>query len=324
MVPPSDSSATEQRLRHAAATQPGGVAYDNQRPVVVPAAADGLPLLDMLRMRFPHLAAGDWEERCDAGRFLHPSGRTLRKTDRLQAGLRIIQLFPGCTEPPVATDIRVVFEDDALLVIDKPAPLPMHPSGRFNRNTLHHFLHLAFDGSPPLHAHRLDANTTGLVVLAKSKSDCHELQRQFRAGMVDKTYRVRTASRLAEETFVIDAPISRSPWRTGVHRVDLADGKPARTHFRVLRHDADGTSLLEARLETGRTNQIRVHLWQAGHPVCGDPSFLPGHRIGGTQTLPPDAPPLCLHACHLGLCHPRTGVRARFSSVRDPDWLQPR
>ncbi len=322
MTPPFVSRPTELRLRHAAESQPGGRAYENRRPIVVPAAADGLALVAMLRLRFPEVPAGDWEARCAAGRFLHPCGRVLNAAECLPAGMRIIQLFPDCVEPAVATDIRVVHEDDALLVLDKPAPLPMHPSGRYNRNTLQHFLALALD-PPPLHAHRLDANTTGVVVLAKSKRDCHAIQRQFRAGTVRKTYLVRTISSPRDDHFVVDAPISRTPGQTGTHLADAAAGKPARTGFRVLRRDADGTALLEADLATGRTNQIRVHLWLAGHPVCGDPSYLPDGQIGGTQTLPVDAPPLCLHAWRLSLRHPRDEHPLTFNSHRNPAWQQP-
>lgn len=322
LIAPSPA-ATEALLRYAAESLPGCVAYENRRPVVVPAAADGWAMLEMLRLRFPEAPPGEWEARCAAGRFLHPAGRALHGAERVPAGMTITQVFPGYTEPAVATDIRVVHEDDALLVLDKPAPLPMHPSGRYNRNTLRHFLQLALD-PPPLHAHRLDANTTGLVALAKSKRDCHALQRQFQSGTVTKTYLARASSCPAEDRFVIDAPIDRAPGPTGVHLAGTAAGKPARTVFRVLRRDADGSAVLEADLETGRTNQIRIHLWHMGHPLCGDPSYLPGGRIGDIQTLPVCAPPLCLHAWRLAFHHPRDGRTMTFVSPRDPGWLKPR
>ena len=87
----------------------------------------------------------------------------------------------------------------------------------------------------------------------------------------------------------------------------------------MLERHADGTDLLEAELHTGRTNQIRIHLWHLGHPVAGDPAYLPGGILGDTQTLDASAPPLQLHAWKLGFRHPRTGVEMRFETGR-PDW----
>jgi len=229
-TPPA--SDTAQRLAEVTAPLPGSVPYDNLRPITVPAPAGRLPLVEMLCFRFPQIPRSEWETRCDAGNFIHRTGRILTKDDRLPAGERLMQRFPGCVEPPVATDIRVVHEDDALLVLDKPAPLPMHPGGRFNRNTLHHFLRLAFGDAAPLPVHRLDANTTGLVAFAKSRAACHALQRQFIEGGVTKDYLVRAQGHPAADEFAISAPISTKPGATGTHAVDEVNGRPARTRAR--------------------------------------------------------------------------------------------
>ncbi|RYD48769.1 MAG: hypothetical protein EOP85_02925 [Verrucomicrobiaceae bacterium] len=97
------------------------------------------------------------------------------------------------------------------------------------------------------------------------------------------------------------------------------DGQPSRTDFSVLGRCADGTSLLEAKLGTGRTHQIRLHLWEMGWPVVGDPAYLADKKIGDTQTLGPEAPPLQLHAWKLTFHHPRTGEKMSFETGR-PAW----
>jgi 23S rRNA-/tRNA-specific pseudouridylate synthase len=105
----------------------------------------------------------------------------------------------------------------------------------------------------------------------------------------------------------------------GTRVIDELDGLPSRTDFQVIERREDGTSMIEAKLGTGRTNQIRIHLWQLGFPVAGDPAYLPDHRIGHTQTLDPEAPPLQLHAWKLSFQHPRSGAVMNFETER-PDW----
>jgi 23S rRNA-/tRNA-specific pseudouridylate synthase len=105
----------------------------------------------------------------------------------------------------------------------------------------------------------------------------------------------------------------------GARQVDAENGLPSRTEFRVIRRDSDGTALLEARPLTGRTNQIRLHLWHLGFPICGDPVYLPGHALGNRQTLSPKEPPLCLHAWKLTFRHPLTKEVTLFEALA-PDW----
>src|SRR5690606_30849165 len=119
-----------------------------------------------------------------------------------------------------------------ILVIDKPAPLPMHPSGRFNRNTLVHFLHEAWHPEKPRPAHRLDANTSGLVVCARTRHFAKLLQPQFTRGEVEKVYLAKVNGHPAEEAFTIDAPISSEPVALGAREIDDA-GQEARSEVRV-------------------------------------------------------------------------------------------
>ena len=298
---------------------PGSVPQENRRPVNIPAALDGRTLLEALVELFPQVSPTEWESRCEAGRFENYGGSVRGKDHVVRGGERVVQIFPPDVEPPVSAEIQVLHEDEAILVVRKPAPLPMHASGRFHRNTLQHILNGVYAPKYPRPVHRLDANTTGLVVFARTRHFCRLLQRQFLEGAVDKRYLVRALGHPAQDVFFSEAPISAEPDVMGTRGIDELGGLPSRTDFEIIERCADGTTLIEAKLGTGRTNQIRVHLWQLGHPVVGDPAYLPDRRVGDTQTLDPEAPPLQLHAWKLSFQHPRTGEAMRFETAR-PDW----
>ena len=138
---------------------------------------------------------------------------------------------------------------------------------------------------------------------------------------MEKIYRVRVQGHPNEDSFVCEASISEEPGALGAHAVDESEGQSARTEFRVLSRLSDGSALLEARLITGRTNQIRIHLWHLGWPICGDTAYLPNGQMGDTQTVSTTAPPLCLHAWRLAFDHPLTKERVQFESPA-PDWAQ--
>ena len=300
---------------------PGSMPLENRRPVNVPAAYEGRTLLETLVGVFPQVAPEEWESRCDAGRFMNYGGTVRGKDHRVRGGERIVQVFPPDEEPPVSADIRILHEDEAIVVVHKPAPLPMHASGRFHRNTLQFILNEAYAPKYPRPVHRLDSNTTGLVIFARTRHFCRLLQRQFLDGSVDKRYLVRTIGHPDQDTFFSEAPISAEPDVMGTRIIDEVDGLASRTDFQVLERFQDGTTLLEAKLGTGRTNQIRLHLWQLGWPVAGDPAYLPNQQIGDRQTLDPDSPPLQLHAWKLSFKHPSTGEEMVFETAR-PGWAR--
>lgn len=297
---------------------PGSVPQENRRPVNVPAAHDGRTLLETLVELFPQISPAEWEARCDAGRFVNYGGTVRGKDHIVRGGERVVQIFPPEAEPPVSVDIRILHEDEAILLVHKPAPLPMHASGRFHRNTLQHILNQAYSPKYPRPVHRLDSNTTGLVLFARTRHYSRVLQNQFLDGSVDKRYLVRINGHPSEDSFFSEAPISSEPDVMGTRVID-EDGLPSRTDFKVLKRCSDGTTLLEAKLGTGRTNQIRLHLWEMGWPVVGDPAYLADKKIGDTQTLVPGAPPLQLHAWKLTFRHPASGVEMSFETER-PDW----
>jgi RluA family pseudouridine synthase len=313
-------ASREAKLREVCDPLPGSLQRENRRPVNIPAGYDRRPLLEVLIDLFPQISPAEWEARCDAGRFMNYGGVVRGKDHIVRAGERVVQIFPPDIEPPVATDIRVIYEDEALIVVKKPAPLPMHASGRFHRNTLQYLMNLACEPPHiPRPVHRLDANTTGIVLFARTRHFCRLLQRQFIEGRVEKVYLVRVTGHPKEDVFFSEAPISTEPGTLGTHAVDEDDGQTSRTDFKVIERRADGTALLEAVLGTGRTNQIRIHLWHLGYPVVGDPAYLPDGLIGDTQTLDVDAQPLQLHAWKLAFTHPRTDEPMRFETER-PDW----
>jgi 23S rRNA pseudouridine1911/1915/1917 synthase len=217
----------------------------------------------------------------------------------------------------VAQDIalRVVFEDDALLVIDKPAGLVVHPGsgnwqGTMLNALLHHAPQLALVPRAGI-VHRLDKDTSGLLVVAKTVVAQTALVRELQARAVHREYAALAVGDIARDAS-IDAPIGRHPTRRTTMAV-VATGKPARTHYRVVERFGSAT-LLSCRLETGRTHQIRVHLASIGHPLVGDPTY--GRR------QPIAFPRQALHATRLELTHPSTGAHCAWRSSLPRDFEQ--
>jgi len=315
-------AARAEAVKQVTRVLPGSVPHDNVRPINVPQRLDGATLMQCMVAMHPHMGTDYWEQEFARGRILR--GRVAVGGGRkVCGGQRYGHLFPDTIEPDVNADITFVWEDEAIVVVNKPAPLPMHPSGRFNQNTLLGILTKVYAPQVVLRpVHRLDANTTGLVVLAKSKSIATIMQRQFAQGQVEKVYLADCHGDAAADDFSCDAPISRERTATGARLID-PEGDAALTHFRVLRRDrrstGGATTLLAAMPQTGRTNQIRLHLWAAGLPIVGDGVYLPGGQIGEVQTLPLGAEPLRLHALELAFEHPGSKQMLRLRAPL-PQW----
>jgi len=312
-------AARAARMRELTTPLPGSVPRECRRPVRIPASHDRMRLIDALDDLLPQVGVGEWLRRIGEGRLTNYAGQPRAADHIVRAGERVLHVSPPAVEPDVSSDVRWLHEDDVFLAVDKPAPLPVHACGRFERNTLLHFLTLAYEPYVPRVLHRLDANTTGVVVFARTRHWCRIVQPQFADGRAEKTYLARIHGHPAEDGFSCAAPISSEPGRHGGRVVDEVHGQPAETRFRVISREADGMALVEARPLTGRTNQIRVHLWHLGMPIIGDPLYLPDGRAGDCQTLPVGAPPMMLHAARLELDHPLKGGRVVFEAEM-PAW----
>jgi 23S rRNA pseudouridine1911/1915/1917 synthase len=221
-----------------------------------------------------------------------------------------------------AIALDIVHEDAALLVINKPAGLVVHPGsgnwqGTLLNGLLHHHAPLA--GIPRAGiVHRLDKDTSGLLVVAKTLEAQTDLVRQLQARTVARQYLALVHGVVARDG-VVDAPIGRH--QTQRTRMAVSEhGRAARTHYRVLERYAKAT-LLECSLDTGRTHQIRVHLQSIGHPLVGDPVYRAGRRISHEKAPGPLASfkRQALHAYRLGLVHPSSGAAMQWEAPLPED-----
>lgn len=323
---PEDEMAENISRRHEALRLithplPGSVPYENERPFNIPLACDGMELPEALAQIAKPVGVAAWAEACAAGRILQASGIPATVGQRVRSGERYLHRMAATAEPEVNMQVEILHEDEAIIVLRKPAPLPVHPGGRYNRNTLRHVLHALYHPQKPRQAHRLDASTSGVMVYARTRHFAGLLQPQFTRGEVEKVYLARVQGSPVEEYFLCEAPVASESSVLGAREVDEVGGRNARTEFRVLQRFADGTSLLEARPITGRTNQIRLHLAHLGWPVCGDQAYLQGGSLGDTQTVAVDAAPLCLHSWRIGFQHPVTRETVTFTAP-PPPWTQ--
>ena len=311
----------QQRIREITNPLPGRQPRDNFRPLKIDALHDGATLQAFLVDVFQHLSAEYWLDRFASGDIVDAEYRTVGPTHPVRAGEFYRTRQKQQVEPDVNAQIDILHEDEALIVLNKPAPLPMHPGGRFNRNTLTSIIADAYAPLKPRPAHRLDANTSGVVVLTKTAKYARMVQPQFERGEVQKRYLARVIGHPTEDFFRCEAKISAVEGPCGARIVDEIQGSPALTEFQVLSRDPDNTTLLCVTPHTGRTNQIRVHLWHLGWPIVGDSIYKPHHQLGETQTLAIEDSPLNLHAWRLTFKHPQQSNTITFEAPR-PCWAK--
>ena len=291
----------------------------------IPRLAAGQPLLAYLLQRFRYLDRAGWLAEIDAGRVF-VDGRLARAEQPLRAGCELAYHKPH-QEPRIDRNLRIVEANANFLVVDKPAHLPMHSDGPFVRNTLVHLLRSGDYPEAEL-VHRLDRETSGLCVVARTAAVRRALEVQFTKGTVAKAY-LAVVRGLVAADFTVDAPIGHAPDSTIALRRSAAIGarepSPARTDFTVVARGAQHT-LLRCVPHTGRTHQIRVHLEHAGFPLVGDKlygrpdadylAFVARVKAGGdardVATGEPDRQ--LLHAAELAFDEPETGVRRVFHS----------
>ena len=270
----------------------------------------------------PELTRSRASKLIDEGHVTVAGRQTSKASTKLNDGQRVGVTIP----PPVPTKIEpeamplsIVYEDGDLLVVDKPAGMAVHPSAGHSSHTLVNGILAHCDDlsgiggvKRPGIVHRLDKDTSGLIIVAKNDAAHLSLARQLKERKVEKMYVALVEGRVTPPEGRIEAPIARD----AKHRKRMAvvtDGRDARTSYRVLR-EVGGRTLLEVRPQTGRTHQIRVHLASIGHPITGDALY--GRRG--------DAPVArqFLHARRLVFLHPRTGERLELEAPLAEDLQQ--
>jgi 23S rRNA pseudouridine1911/1915/1917 synthase len=244
-------------------------------------------------------------------------GRAVPKRHEVRAGERVVVTRVAVEQPAFQSDpapFAIAFEDDDLVVVDKPAGVVVHPARGHRTGTLAQALAgVAAGGDDPWRAgivHRLDRDTSGLLVVAKSEEVHRSLKALLAARELHREYLALVDGIPPARTGTIDAPIGRDRRERVLNSVDTDQPREARTHFTVLRALA-GSSLLTVVLDTGRTHQIRVHLAAIGHPVLGDRQYGGPIRFGLQRQF--------LHAGRLAFTHPVTGEAVDVRSELPPD-----
>ncbi|HMW18628.1 MAG TPA: 23S rRNA pseudouridine(1911/1915/1917) synthase RluD [Accumulibacter sp.] len=288
--------------------------------LTVPVECNGLRLDQALAQMLTQHSRSRLQNWLRAGRVSVGDRVIVEQRHKVWTGERI-ELVEGFDEhaeeaSPEDIPLRIVHEDDALLVIDKPAGLVVHPgNGNWHGTLLNALLHYAPQLASVPRAgivHRLDKDTSGLLVVAKTLVAQTHLVRQLQARSVKRIY-LALVRGIVERDGMVDAPIGRHPTQRTRMAV-IPAGKPARTRYRII-ESFQATTLLECALETGRTHQIRVHLDSVGHPLVGDPVY--GHRSSRTPRSS-SFPHQALHACRLALIHPETGKSLLWRSPLPP------
>ncbi|HEX9109563.1 MAG TPA: RluA family pseudouridine synthase [Longimicrobiales bacterium] len=296
----------------------------------------GLRLDTWLAARLPELSRSRIAALLEDGRVT-VNGRAVRKSHRTEEGDVVDVIVPAPEASTVAAEalpLSIVYQDADLLVLEKPAgivvhPAPGHRSGTVVNALLHHISDLSGIGGVlrPGIVHRLDKDTSGLLLVAKNDEAHRALSEALKRREIHRVYWALAWGHLAEDNLTVDAPLARAA--TDRKRMAVVPGgRRAVTRFRRLERWV-AADLLRAELETGRTHQIRVHLAHIGHPVVGDPVYgaagarrISGPGSGWAKRIAALVPRQFLHAAELSFIHPRTGQPLRFRS-KLPDDLKP-
>jgi len=273
----------------------------------------------------PELSRAQVRRLIEQGEILVAGERT-RPSARLRDGEQVTGRVPEPVDDvlePEAIPLQVAYEDEHLIVVDKPAGLVVHPaaghrSGTLVNALLHHCTQLSGVGGVrrPGIVHRLDKDTSGLLVAAKSDAAHRGLAAQFKAHSVEREYVALARGAPRADAGSVVAPIGRHPTDRKKWSTRARSGRDATTHWRVAER-LTGHVLLRVRLETGRTHQIRVHLASVGLPVAGDPVYGGGRAEARALGLHRQA----LHAAVLGFEHPLTGARVALESPLPRDFV---
>lgn len=298
---------------------------------VIPPEATGWRLDKALAAALPALSRERLKGLITEGHVATGAGLAMRNpAAKVSAGSAFAVTLPApqpLHNEPQDIPLVIAFEDEHLIVIDKPAGLVVHPAaGNLDGTLVNALLHhcgssLSGIGgvARPGIVHRIDKDTSGLIVAAKSDAAHAGLAVQFAAHSIDRRYRAIVAGLVNPGEGTVDAPLARSAAnRQKMAIVREERGKRAVTHYRLI-SPLKGASLVECRLETGRTHQVRVHMASIGHPLLGDPAYgrtRPEHRELLSRLM---FKRQALHAAHLGFIHPITSAALAFDSKIPPD-----
>ena len=251
------------------------------------------------------------------------NGKPSKASTKIKTGDRI-ELFEKEPEPLAVKGeeipLEIVYEDDDLMVINKPRGMVVHPAPGHTSGTLVNAV-LSYAGESlssingvlrPGIVHRIDKDTSGLILVCKNDFSHKALAKQLEEHSITRRYHAICSGRLKEEQGTVSAPIGRDEKNRKQQAINYKHGKDAITHYRLL-ENLQNASLLECRLETGRTHQIRVHMKSIGHPLLGDPLYGPKKNLYAIKGQ-------ALHAMVLGFVHPRSGEYMEFSADYPEDF----
>jgi 23S rRNA pseudouridine1911/1915/1917 synthase len=265
-------------------------------------SADSTTLVAYLGNRYRHSSHDEWTTRIEAGDVLIDAKPAAHDTV-LRRGQELVWRRPPWDEPDAPLIFGVLYEDEDLLAVAKPAGLPTLPGANFLHHTL---LHQVRGYAPEAAAlHRLGRWTSGLVLFARNRVAGAELARQLRAREMRKRYRALAGGDPSWDTLTVDRSIGPVPhaWLRGVHAANDS-GRPSESRIEVL--ERRGTAFLcDVVIATGRPHQIRIHLAAAGHPLVGDPLYVAGGLPAADTRAVPGDPGYLLHAAEVTLRHPR-------------------
>ncbi len=292
--------------------------------VTLTPAAGGLRADQFLAAALDGLTRSAAQKLLEEGRVLC-QGKVLKKNDRLKEGVPLTVVIPD-PEPveivPQDIPLDVVYEDEDVIVVNKPVglvvhPAPGHPDGTLVNALLFHCGQSLSGINGQLRpgiVHRIDRDTSGLLIVAKNDLAHLSLAQQLQDHSLYRAYEAVVLGGFREEEGTISLPIARHPTDRKKMAVNHLNGRPAVTHWKVLAR-YPGYTHIQCRLETGRTHQIRVHMAAQGHPVLGDPVY------GGARKGFPELAGQCLHARRLTFRHPRTGETLTVECPL-PDYFQ--
>ncbi len=231
---------------------------------------EGRSLLDLMTTRFPFHGANVWKVKIKNG-HVGVNGEEADAHHVLSRHDEVFHHNPKVIEPSVPDEVKILEQNNDYLIVYKPAPLPMHPGGRYNKNSLTTILEEK--GFKNLRiVHRLDAVTSGLVLFARNKAFAQKAMICFSESKVQKTYYALVSGNPAEKSMTIDTPVRRKTGFVFESELGLKHAKEAITHFEVLKQNQE-SAIVKCTPKTGRTHQIRLHLEQWGHPIIDDPIY---------------------------------------------------